>query len=311
MLNMTDSNQKSRDLIQESMKQMRERQAKRYEKIEKMRRKREEMKTSRMSDIRFRPFQKKDQQRLIEWIESPAFLVQWGGPQFSYPLTEEQLDEYRESGEKANADRLIYSVLDAETDAVIGHISLGAIEKENGSARIGKVLVGDNAGRGRGIGTKMLREMLRIAFDELKLHRVGLGVYDFNTPAIACYEKAGFSRDGRLRDVRKVDGSYWSLIVMSILEHEWENFRGASRMTSPKENGGQPELARRVPRYGNKTSSNRERIEELKKKDEKNREELKELRKQREYHRDSFALIRHRYEEDKQLMRNLKKDCEE
>ncbi|CAM3870118.1 GNAT family N-acetyltransferase [Alkalicoccus chagannorensis] len=188
-----------------------------------------------MSSIQFRPFEKKDQQRLIDWIESPAFLVQWGGPQFTYPLTEEQLDEYRESGEKENADRLIYSVLDAETDAVIGHISLSAIEKENGSARIGKVLVGDNAGRGGGIGTKMIREMLRIAFDELQLHRVGLGVYDFNTPAIACYEKAGFSRDGRLRDVRKVDGSYWSLIEMSILETEWEEVQHKPERSSHAE----------------------------------------------------------------------------
>ncbi len=84
------------------------------------------------------------------------------------------------------------------------------------------MLVGDKNGRGRGIGVRMMKEILRVAFDELHLHRVSLGVFDFNTSAIACYEKAGFKKEGLLREIRKIGDEYWSLWEMSILEDEWQ-----------------------------------------------------------------------------------------
>ena len=88
-----------------------------------------------------------------------------------------------------SANTLAFKVVDEETSDVIGHISLGQIDNINKSARIGKVLVGNTKMRGRSIGKHMMKAVLHIAFDELKLHRVTLGVYDFNTSSISCYEK--------------------------------------------------------------------------------------------------------------------------
>jgi RimJ/RimL family protein N-acetyltransferase len=67
----------------------------------------------------------------------------------------------------------------------------------------------------------MIEEILKIAFGKLNLHRVSLGVFDFNQSAIACYEKSGFIKEGLLRDSRKIENEYWSLWEMSILENEW------------------------------------------------------------------------------------------
>lgn len=117
-------------------------------------------------------------------------------------------------------DTLIYKVVDEETDKAIGHISLGKIDRTNMSARIGKVLVGSLQTRGKGIGQKMIREALRIAFEELNLHRVSLGVFDFNTDAIACYEKAGFKKEALLRDARRNGNEHWSLWEMGVLIEE-------------------------------------------------------------------------------------------
>ncbi|MDQ0256309.1 RimJ/RimL family protein N-acetyltransferase [Evansella vedderi] len=172
-----------------------------------------------MIELRF--FQTSDFQQLIHWIDSPEFLMQWSGPHFQYPLNEEQLENYLKDANKENAHELVYSVVYKETGNVIGHISLGKIDRENKSARIGKVLVGDEKVRGKGVGQHMITEMLKLAFDELKLHRVSLGVFDFNTSAIACYEKAGFVKEGLLRESRKMGDHYWSLWEMSILENEW------------------------------------------------------------------------------------------
>ncbi|ASL65203.1 aminoglycoside adenylyltransferase [Bacillus cereus] len=113
-------------------------------------------------------------------------------------------------------------MVDEETSDVIGHISLGQIDNINNSARIGKVLVGNTKMRGHSIGKHMMKALLHIAFKELKLHRVTLGVYDFNTSAISCYEKIGFVKEGLLRESKRLGETYWNLWEMSMLEYEWK-----------------------------------------------------------------------------------------
>lgn len=170
----------------------------------------------RMKLIKLESFKRSDFKQLINWIDSEGFLIQWSGNAFTYPLHEQQLEKYIES-----ENTLAFKVIDEETKEVIGHISLGQIDHINKSARIGKVLVGDTRMRGRSIGKHMMKAVLHIAFDELKLHRVTLGVYDFNTSAISCYEKIGFVKEGLLRESKKVGETYWNLWEMSMLEYEW------------------------------------------------------------------------------------------
>ncbi|MGE7855390.1 GNAT family N-acetyltransferase [Bacillus sp. NPDC094064] len=172
----------------------------------------------RLGVIKLEPIKRSDFKQLISWIHSEEFLIQWSGNAFIYPLDEQQLEKYTES-----ANTIAFKVIDEETLNVIGHISLGQIDNINKSARIGKVLVGDTKMRGRSIGKHMMKAVLYIAFEELKLHRVTLGVYDFNTTAISCYEKIGFVKEGLLRESKKVGDTYWNLWEMSMLEYEWDN----------------------------------------------------------------------------------------
>lgn len=172
--------------------------------------------------IELRYFTSSDFKQLIEWSGDEAFMLQWAGPQFQYPLTEDQLTQYIEgANDPLKSDRLIYKAMDQASGQTVGHISL-RIERENRSGRIGRVLVGSSHTRGAGIGLQMINAVLKIGFDELKLHRISLGVFDFNHAAIRCYEKAGFIREGLLRDARKYQDSYWNLIEMSMLEDEWK-----------------------------------------------------------------------------------------
>lgn len=170
----------------------------------------------RMELIKLEPLKRSDFKQLINWIDSEEFLIQWSGNAFTYPLNDQQLEQYIES-----TNTLAFKVIDEESKEVIGHISLGQIDNINKSARIGKVLVGDTRMRGRSIGKHMMKAVLHIAFEELKLHRVTLGVYDFNTSAISCYEKIGFVKEGLLRESKKVGETYWNLWEMSMLEYEW------------------------------------------------------------------------------------------
>ncbi|OOZ81213.1 GNAT family N-acetyltransferase [Bacillus cereus] len=170
----------------------------------------------RMELIKLESLKRSNFKQLINWIDSEEFLIQWSGNAFTYPLNEQQLENYIES-----SNTLAFKVIDEESKKVVGHISLGQIDNINKSARVGKVLVGDTKMRGRSIGKHMMKAVLQVAFEELKLHRVTLGVYDFNTSAISCYEKIGFIKEGLLRESKKVGETYWNLWEMSMLEYEW------------------------------------------------------------------------------------------
>ncbi len=172
--------------------------------------------------IKLEYFEKSDFDQLIEWVEDEQLLTNWAGSLFRFPLSEKSLDWYIEdSNDILKSDVLIYKVIHSESATVVGHVSLGSINRSEGSARITRVLVGNTSERGRGICQGMLKAILQVAFDELKLHRVSLGVYDFNVSAIGCYEKVGFRKEGLMRDVKKFNDKYWSIVEMSILENEW------------------------------------------------------------------------------------------
>ncbi|CAM3545357.1 MULTISPECIES: GNAT family N-acetyltransferase [Saccharibacillus] len=173
--------------------------------------------------IILQPFERADFDELIRWSGDEAFLLQWSGPQFRFPLSEDQLEAYVQGANEPDvSDRLVYKAVDPSSGAVVGHVSLGAIDRYNRSGRVGKVLVfGDY--RGRGYGSGILHEILRIGFDNLQLHRISLGVFDFNLSALRLYEQAGFVREGLIRDSRRHGDTYWNLIEMGMLESEWKN----------------------------------------------------------------------------------------
>jgi RimJ/RimL family protein N-acetyltransferase len=177
--------------------------------------------------LTLRPFDRSDFARLVAWAESAEFLMQWAGPIFTYPLDEAQLERYRLLATGDPPTRLIFTVLAAPAGEAVGHIELSNIDRRNRSASVSRVLIAPGR-RGQGLGQQMVAQVLEIAFGQLGLHRVDLFVFDFNQSAIACYERAGFVREGRLRDVRQMPGGFWSLIQMSLLEHEW-----AARQSPP------------------------------------------------------------------------------
>jgi RimJ/RimL family protein N-acetyltransferase len=167
-------------------------------------------------------FGRNDFDQLMKWIEDDELLMNWSGSLFSYPLTLKSLEWYIDDvNDINNSDAFIYKAVDVVSGKTVGHISLGSISKKNKSGRISRVLVGGNADRGRGCCQQMVKAVLKIGFEELQLHRISLGVYDFNTAAINCYKKSGLIVEGISRDVLNFKGNWWSLVEMSILEEEW------------------------------------------------------------------------------------------
>ena len=165
--------------------------------------------------IKLEKFEKGDYDRLIGWIDSEASMIQFSGPVFNFPVTHEQLDTYVSAG-----NRLVFRAVDANTSEVIGHAELNQIDTKNSSARICRVLIGNQPNRNKGFGKAIVKELIRIGFNDLYLHRLDLGVFDFNQQAIKCYVDCGFEIEGLFIENTKVGDEYWSTYNMSIINND-------------------------------------------------------------------------------------------
>lgn len=98
----------------------------------------------------------------------------------------------------------------------VGSVYIRDIDREHGKAEYG-IFIGESSARGRGIGTAAAKLMLRYCFEEEKLHRVYLRALDHNQAAVRSYEKAGFVREGYLRDDVCINGEYHDIVWMAAL----------------------------------------------------------------------------------------------
>lgn len=101
-------------------------------------------------------------------------------------------------------------------ERLIGSCQLFDISPVHRSAEL-QIRIGDSAATGRGYGTDAVKTLLRFAAQDAGLHSVWLRVYANNQRAIRCYEKAGLTRCGCLRQAAFVDGQWLDTVLMQIV----------------------------------------------------------------------------------------------
>lgn len=158
--------------------------------------------------------------------------ARWYGDEEIWRLTSWMAEPMRRAAvERLFEDREVSSLDDSFAiheegeDEPIGVISLMNISEANASADL-SVIVGEAKDRDKGLGTEAIRIILRYAFENLALNRVGLSVFEFNEAAISAYEKLGFEREGRMQRAIRRDGEYHDAILMRILASEWRKCNG-------------------------------------------------------------------------------------
>jgi len=122
---------------------------------------------------------------------------------------------------------LEFGIRATDGDRLIGFVALHSLEWSNRSAFMA-VGIGDPEYRGKGHGAEAVRMILRYAFGELNLNRVGLNVNADNKAAIKCYEKNGFKHEGAAREAILRDGLKIDGLHMGILCDEWAQARDES-----------------------------------------------------------------------------------
>jgi RimJ/RimL family protein N-acetyltransferase len=168
--------------------------------------------------LQIKRFREKDISRVCSWIKSEKVLVQWAGPIFSWPLTQKQFREHLRAVRTGTPTLYPLGLYLGST--LIGYCELSAYNRKSNSAQLSRVIVSPKY-RHKGLALMMIKHVLAFGFQELELNRIGLGVFDFNKPAIKCYKKVGFTLEGTLRESAKVGNSFWDCHIMSILRKEW------------------------------------------------------------------------------------------
>jgi RimJ/RimL family protein N-acetyltransferase len=139
------------------------------------------------------------------------------GPAAAPPWSVAQLEETYDGWSHAQ-DRIVWVIRERSSGRIVGESVLNELDEDNLSCGFRIWISG---ARDRGLGTEAVRLTLRHAFEAQHLHRVGLEVYDFNPRARHVYEKAGFTREGTMREALWSDGQWVDCHVMGILSQEW------------------------------------------------------------------------------------------
>ncbi|WP_203230274.1 GNAT family N-acetyltransferase [Segeticoccus rhizosphaerae] len=126
-------------------------------------------------------------------------------------LVEEMLRGWSRN-DAAGSAAFCIETLDCE---LVGHAALFGAEAQNRCATFGIFL--DPARQGQGLGSDATRLMVRYGFETLGLHRIELSVNALNTRAVAAYEKAGFVREGLLREKLYYAGAFRDQAIMGVL----------------------------------------------------------------------------------------------
>src|SRR5262249_28750984 len=145
--------------------------------------------------VYLRPVETADLPRLQRWINDPhtrRFLLN------VQPLNEIAERKWLESASEARDD-VRFAIVQRDGDHPIGSVGRHRIDWVNRHAYFG-IMIGGAALRGKGPGTEATRLVLCHSFETLNLNRVELDVYAYTPAGIRCYEKAGFTREGVLRE---------------------------------------------------------------------------------------------------------------
>ncbi|MFC6964573.1 GNAT family N-acetyltransferase [Halocatena marina] len=131
---------------------------------------------------------------------------------FSMPLNHDQAESRFER--HTESDESVSLWICADEDPV-GKVDLFDINQTHGTSEIAYWLVPEFWGNG--YASDAVDLLVRYAFEERRLRKVSAHVLVENEGSQAVLERAGFQREGRLRDERYVDGEHCDVFRYGLL----------------------------------------------------------------------------------------------
>ncbi len=104
---------------------------------------------------------------------------------------------------------------------LVGNVSLNKIDRQLSKTDIGYWL--SEQCQGQGLVTRVVSELLHIAFDELKLEKVEIAAAVENLASRKVAQRLGFTLEGVIRRAENIDGRVVDHAVYGLLAEEWRS----------------------------------------------------------------------------------------
>jgi RimJ/RimL family protein N-acetyltransferase len=112
-----------------------------------------------------------------------------------------------------------FTIVAIDDDRVLGDALLWSIDLHNRSAHIGMGVLPE--ARGRGVGLDATEVLCRYAFRTLGLNRLQIETNVDNMAMLAVAQRAGFTREGTLRQAGWANGQFVDEAVLGLLAVDW------------------------------------------------------------------------------------------
>lgn len=120
----------------------------------------------------------------------------------------------------AEGDAIDIAITLRESGELVGNCVLIWTSNEHQQGEIGYIL--HPRAHGHGYAAEAAREMLRLGFDELYLHRIVGRLDGRNTASARVLEKLGMRREAHLVQNEKVKGEWTDEVIYAMLAEEWK-----------------------------------------------------------------------------------------
>lgn len=136
------------------------------------------------------------------------------------PQSKENIRRFVESMD-GDSNEIFLAICSKENNLHIGNIKLGPINWVHGFADI-SLLIGEKDYWGKGIATEAIRAFAAFAFNTLNLNKLKAGCYSENKGSEKAFIKAGFIREGVLKNHWRVNGKFQDEILLGLCCEDWK-----------------------------------------------------------------------------------------
>jgi len=148
-------------------------------------------------------------EQYLGWLKIPEVVKYTEIPNAEKP-TIERLKQMVQTIQATDAIRM-YCIRD--DDGHIGNIKIGPVNKYHRTGDIG-LIIGEKSKWGLGYATEAIKQLVVIAFDEMKLEKVTASCYVNNVGSFAAFTKADFIVEGIRHKQCIYDGKRVDVIMM-------------------------------------------------------------------------------------------------
>lgn len=164
--------------------------------------------------VRLTPLQQPHLARTRDWANDPELMRLMDR---AAPVAPAEHDAWFASL-SARDDCRYFAIEAAPAGPHIGNVWLWAIDRRHRKAEL-RIVIGDPAARGRGLGAEAIELACRHGFDHLGLHRIYAYVLGINPGARRAFERAGFVLEGTLREDRWAGDRFTDAYLLARVNH--------------------------------------------------------------------------------------------